>query len=315
MSTGTWPTSTPRPAEPGTGTTGGSGVAAGHEVAAELESARPVPGPPLISFLSDFGTSDEFVGVVHAVLARHAPAARVIDLTHHIPAHDVRAGALTLWRAAPWVTPGVILAVVDPGVGTARRAVAVRTERAVLVGPDNGLLLPATLRLGGATEVVELAGNPDAPGATFAGRDVFAPAAARAALTTPFGQIGGLGTPVDPAGLAGEAVPAPVSEDGGLRAEVLWVDHFGNAQINATPSELQAAGLDGGPVRLELESITLAVEVVRAYGDIGGPGRVALVVDSYGMLSICADGHPVATELGLRPGSPVRLRREQLHPR
>ena len=163
-----------------------------------------------IAFLSDFGTTDEFVGVVHAVLATHAPAADRIDLTHQIPAHDIRAGALTLWRAAPWLVPGVILGVVDPGVGTERRAVAIEVaggvagahpsgahsgdqtagahpapSPTVLVGPDNGLLLPAAHLLGPITAAVELPPNPDAPGATFAGRDVFAPADGRAAAGTP----------------------------------------------------------------------------------------------------------------------------------
>src|SRR5712692_4781304 len=133
-----------------------------------------------ISFLSDYGLADEFVGVVHSVIRSIAPHAAVIDISHEIPPHDVRAGSLTLVRAVQYLAPGVVLAVVDPGVGTDRRAVAVEAGDGdrVFVGPDNGLLAPAVAMCGGADRAVELT-NPDyqlaAPGPTFAGRDVFAP--------------------------------------------------------------------------------------------------------------------------------------------
>src|SRR5690606_25732908 len=130
-----------------------------------------------ITFLSDYGTADEFVGVVHAVIRSIAPHVHVIDLTHEIPAYDVRAGSLTLGRAVQYLCPGVVLAVVDPGVGTPRRGIAVEVGggQSYLVGPDNGLLASAVALCGGATAVVELNSAEHqlpAPGATFAGRDV-----------------------------------------------------------------------------------------------------------------------------------------------
>ncbi|HET6964602.1 MAG TPA: SAM-dependent chlorinase/fluorinase [Acidimicrobiales bacterium] len=262
-------------------------------------SATPAPR---IAFLSDFGTADEFVGVVHAVLSAHAPSAARIDVTHHIPAHDIQAGALTLWRAAPWLAPGVILGVVDPGVGTERRAVAIEVAEAgtVLVGPDTGLLLPAAHRLGPVTGAVELPPEPTAPGATFAGRDIFAPAAGRAAAGAPLQD---LGEPLDPATLRGEAVPEPgLGKAGEVDAQVLWVDHFGNAQLNATPAHTGT-----GPLQVHSPHREALLRVVPSYGAIA-PDEVALVVDSYGYLSISAPRRSAAHLWGLHPGDAVRLR-------
>jgi hypothetical protein len=256
----------------------------------------------LISFLSDYGLEDEFVGVVHRVIAAHATGVTVIDVTHQIPAHDIGAGALTLWRTAPWLVPGVILAVVDPGVGTSRRAVAVEVADAgaMLVGPDNGLLLPAATSLGSLTAAVELPVTP-VRGTTFAGRDVFAPAAARLATGA---RLDSLGPPLDPAGLAGAPIPAPQPiPDGGLRARVLWVDRFGNAELNVGPDDLGrlsdgvilVAGQHHGPARL-----------VSAYAALD-PGEVGLVTDSYGLLSVSCREAPAAARLGLKTGDSVWL--------
>ncbi|MDE3206994.1 MAG: SAM-dependent chlorinase/fluorinase [Acidobacteriota bacterium] len=269
-----------------------------------------------MSFLSDFGLDDEFVGVVHAVCDRVAPGVTVIDVTHGVPAHDVRAGALTLWRAVPWLVPGVVLGVVDPGVGTARRAVAltVAAAGATLVGPDNGLLIPAAHRLGPITEAVEIVpdaglGPPGDWGATFAGRDVFAPAAARAALGVALDRIG---TAVDPASLAGEPVPRPTRSGDVVHAEVLWVDRFGNAQLNATAADLPAP--PAAEVLVEVGSRSWVGRLVGSYGDIA-PDPVAVVVDSYGHLSICCDRRSAAATYGLAVGQPVRLSRSERHPR
>ncbi len=247
--------------------------------------------------------------MVHAVLHRHAPSACVIDVTHQVPAHDVRAGALTLWRAAPWLAPGVvpsvILGVVDPGVGTSRRAVAIEVAdaAAVLIGPDNGLLLPAAHRLGPITAAVEL--HPPAappPGATFAGRDQFAPAAGRMAGGAALPEVG---IPIDPSTLAGDPVPAPVITQGGIEAEVLWVDRFGNAQLNATPADTGP-----GPFVLEVGGRPpLPARLVGSYGAIA-PDQVALVIDSYGFLSVCSARRPAAAELGLAAGHRIHLSRD-----
>src|SRR5919199_3156705 len=139
-----------------------------------------------LTFLSDYGLADEFVGVVHAVIARICPDARVIDIGHGVARHDVAGGARILARALPYAAPGVHLAVVDPEVGGRRRALALRTkdEDRLLVGPDNGLLLPAAERFGGVAEAVDVSASPwrlEPVSATFHGRDVFAPVAARLA--------------------------------------------------------------------------------------------------------------------------------------
>lgn len=258
-----------------------------------------------VTFLSDYGLADEFVGIVHCVVADLAPHARVIDLTHQIPRHDVRAGALALARAIQYVPSGVVLAVVDPGVGTERRGVAVEVAggEGVLVGPDNGLLAPAVAMAGGATRAVVLT-NPayalEAPGATFAGRDVFAPAAAHLCNGV---ALEDLGAPVDPVSLLPGVVPVPREEDGEVVAEVLWVDHYGNAQLNVGPEDVEGWG---ERIRLRLPETTRTATRAAAYGELG-PGAVGLVLDSYGLLSVALDRRSAADELGLAAGDAVRL--------
>src|SRR6478752_8346790 len=196
-----------------------------------------------VSFLSDWGLRDEFVGVVKGVLRDLAPHVHVIDLTHEIAPFDVRAGSLALARSISYLPTGIVLAVVDPGVGTARRAVAIEVAggEGVLVGPDNGLLAPAVAMAGGAERAVELT-NPEyqlaAPGATFAGRDVFAPAAAHICNGVDLSE---LGPDVDAALLLPATVPLPRDDGDAVVAEVLWVDRFGNCQLNVGPDDLPAA--------------------------------------------------------------------------
>ena len=258
-----------------------------------------------ITFLSDYGTGDEFVGVVHSVIRSIAPHVTVIDLTHDVPPHDVRAGSLTLGRAVQYLCPGVVLAVVDPGVGTARRAIAVEVGggQGYLVGPDNGLLASAVAICGGVTAAVELTSTEHqlpAPGATFAGRDVFAPAAAHLCNGVPLHE---LGTPIDPHTLRPGLIPLPREEDGAIVAEVLWVDRYGNCQLNVDPDEVAHLG-DRVQLRWGDDSRT----AVRSdtYEGIDG-ATVGLVTDSYGMLAICMDRRSAAGELGLAVGTEVRL--------
>jgi S-adenosyl-L-methionine hydrolase (adenosine-forming) len=263
--------------------------------------------PPVVSFLSDYGLTDEFVGVCKAVVLRAAPAARIIDVTHGIPPFDVRAGALALARSAQYLPAGVVLAVVDPGVGTDRRAVAVEVETGYLVGPDNGLLAPAVAMLGGAVQVVSLT-NPEyqleAPGATFAGRDIFAPAAGYLAAGT---SIELLGERVDPMSLVPGMVPLPTDEGGRTSGEVLWIDRYGNAQLNIDPGDLVALGVEpGGSVEVRCGDDRRTGRWVSSYAD-AGPFEVAVVVDSYGLVSLTLNRRPAAEELGLRPGSAVTL--------
>jgi S-adenosylmethionine hydrolase len=263
--------------------------------------------PPVVSFLSDYGLTDEFVGVCKAVVLRAAPSAQIIDVTHGIPPFDVRAGALALARSIQYLPPGVVLAVVDPGVGTERRAVAVEVESGFLVGPDNGLLAPAVAMLGGASRVVSLT-NPEyqleAPGATFAGRDIFAPAAGYLAAGT---ALEALGEPIDPLSLVPGTVPLPKDEGGRAEGEVLWVDRYGNAQLNIDPGDLAALGVEpGGPLEIRCGQDRRTGRWVGSYAE-AGPFELAVVVDSYGLVSLTLDRRPAAEELGLRAGSAVTL--------
>jgi S-adenosylmethionine hydrolase len=261
-----------------------------------------------ISFLSDYGHGDEFVGVVHSVIRSIAPAVRVLDVTHAIEPYNVRAGGLALARAAQYLVPGVVVAVVDPGVGTARRPVAVEVGQgqSYLVGPDNGLLAPAVALVGGATDAVVL-DRPDyqlaSPGTTFDGRDVFAPTAAHLCNGVLLRE---LGTVIDPVHLLPGILPvSELASDGSLRAEVLWVDRFGNAQLNLDPEQLdgwpdavRVARADGGSSRVARR--------VASFAEVG-TGAVGLLVDSYGLIGLVVDRASAATELGLGEGDQVTL--------
>jgi S-adenosyl-L-methionine hydrolase (adenosine-forming) len=257
---------------------------------------------PTISFLTDYGLADEFVGVVKGVIRQLAPDASVVDVSHGVAAHDVRAGSLTLSRAVQYLPDGVVLAIVDPGVGTHRRAIAVEVNnddcRLVFVGPDNGLLAPAVAMAGGATRAFELS-NTDlhlhAPGATFAGRDIFAPVAARLAAGMPIEECG---APIDPNTLLPGVLPLSRLEDNMLFAEVLWVDHFGNAQLNVDPEELVPFG-DVVSIRFGgVDGRARSARLARAYGELR-TGEIGLVIDSYGLISVSLDRASAAKELGL----------------
>ena len=255
-----------------------------------------------ISFMTDYGTADEFVGLVKAVVRDLAPHVGFVDLTHHVPAFDVRAGALTLARSIQYLPSGIVLGVVDPGVGTDRRAIAIEVAggEGILVGPDNGLLAPAVALAGGAERAVVL-DNPEfhlaAPGATFAGRDVFAPVVAHLCNGTDLFE---LGSPIDAGELLPSVVPLPRLEQGALVCEVMWVDHFGNAQLNVGPSDLvEAWGPGWGErVRVQIGDEMRSMPIVGAFGELAtsAPG---LVLDSYGMLAIALDRYSAATELGI----------------
>src|ERR1700728_1487454 len=182
--------------------------------------------PPVITFLSDYGQLDEFVGVCHGVMVRRCPNARIIDLTHSIPRHDVRSGAIVLRSALPFLPAGVHLAVVDPGVSAvgrhARRCVAIRTvdEDHVLVGPDNGLLMPAAERLGGGAEAVDIGESPERlepVSRTFHGRDIFAPVAAALAAGA---SLLAVGDPLPVAQLRRFGLPTAHLANGALTVHV-----------------------------------------------------------------------------------------------
>ncbi|MCB1258552.1 MAG: SAM-dependent chlorinase/fluorinase [Microthrixaceae bacterium] len=258
-----------------------------------------------ISFLSDYGRTDEFVGVVHSVIRQLAPQVRVIDITHDIPQCDVRAGGLTLGRSAQYLAPGVVVAVVDPGVGTHRRAVAIEVDggQSVLVGPDNGILAAAVAVAGGATRAVHLT-NPDyqlaTAGSLFDGRDVFAPAAAHLCNGVPILE---LGEEISTSSLLPGTLPIPERTDDGMIVQVLWIDHFGNVQLNADPGEVAEMG-DVFEVRTDARSRT--VRRHDAFEEVG-LGVVGLVLDSYGALSLVCNQASAAEELGLNDGDSLTL--------
>ncbi len=313
------------------------------------------PPSPAVFFLSDFGNADEFVGVVHAVLHRLAPAVSVIDLSHEIPPFDVGSGAAMLARSVPHLGAGVVLAVVDPGVGTDRRAVAIRVRagdggppapspgRAVpdrprwLVGPDNGLLVPAAVALGGTDMVVALLptnrwrgeaavgadpADRSGLGPSFDGRDLFAPAAAHLVSG---GDPVAIGTTLDPGSLSTGADPAlddlSENETGAAGSVVLtsatWIDRFGNVQLRLRPQVLEDRGLlcgdlawvavvDGSELgRSALEGgvpggggPAVAVRRVESFGALAR-GEMGLMVDANGQVALVLDQASAAHRLGL----------------
>ncbi len=261
-----------------------------------------------ISFLSDFGTSDEFVGVVHGVLAKLAPESPVVDIGHGFPRGNVKTAALALTRAIQYLPEGVCLAVVDPGVGTSRRALAADTPWGFFVGPDNGLLSPAVAMVGGASRIVSIE-NPEAmipsPGETFHGRDVFAPAAAL--LATGEATLDELGPDISGDELTPMLLPLTETKDGLVSGEAWWVDVFGNVQTNIAPEELAGVGLaPGQTVTVKVGSTIHTIPWVTSYGDVA-EGETLLHVDSVGLIAIAVRGGRADDELNLAEGVSVSL--------
>jgi S-adenosyl-L-methionine hydrolase (adenosine-forming) len=261
-----------------------------------------------ISFLSDFGERDEFVGVVHGVLAKLAPESRVIDVGHGFPRGNVRAAALALTRAIQYLPEGVCLAVVDPGVGTSRRALAAETSWGTFVGPDNGLLSPAVAMVGGATRIVSIE-NPEAmipsPGETFHGRDVFGPAAALIAAGE--AALEDLGPVVSDDGVVPLLLPLTEVEGSIVSGEAWWVDTFGNVETNIAPEDLEKIGVArGGALTVKVGSTLHTVPWVTSYGDVA-EGETLVHVDSVGLMALAVRGGSAAEELNLAEGVSVSL--------
>jgi len=262
----------------------------------------------VITFLSDFGLQDDFVGTCHGVMKRIAPEAEVIDITHGIPPQQVLQGALVLCNTLPYMPTGVHLAVVDPGVGSHRRPLALHAaDGRFLVGPDNGLLLPAADALGGVAEAHELA-NPayalDSVSRTFPGRDLFSPAAAHLSLGVPLAE---LGPPIDPAALVRLDVPVPEVGRNRIRASILYVDHFGNIQLNLKRHHLEDAGvLPGVTVELELALDRYYATAARTFAD-ARPGDIILYEDSYSNIAIAISGGSAAELFGVSADQEVRI--------
>jgi S-adenosylmethionine hydrolase len=263
-----------------------------------------------IVFLSDYGLEDEFAGVCRAVLARISPASPIIDLTHSIPPHDIFRGALVLAKAVRYLpSDAVVLAVVDPGVGTGRRPIAVQTkDRArLLVGPDNGLLSMAWAEEGGVSRAVVI-GSPDVVleplSATFHGRDVFAPAAAHLASGMSLERVG---PPVELSSLVVLKVTEPQVSPSGIDCEVLGVDRFGNVQLSARTEHLAAGGLDAAPMlHVACRGRGAAGRRAATFAEVI-PGEMAVIVDSGGWVAVVVNRGSAAEALGLAPGDPVTL--------
>jgi S-adenosyl-L-methionine hydrolase (adenosine-forming) len=262
----------------------------------------------IITFLTDFGLQDDFVGTCHGVIKRIAPEAEIVDITHGIGATQVLQGALVLANTLPFMPEGVHLAVVDPGVGTDRREVALRGgDGRLYVGPDNGLLVPAAERLGGIEGAWELE-NPvyrlEPVSATFHGRDIFAPAAAHLARGLDPGE---LGPELAPALLVRLEVPAPVTGDGFIRAHVLIVDRFGNVQLNLTAADLAVAGIEPGTqVEVEIGLQRFYAAAARTFADVR-PGDIVLYEDAYGNIALAINVGNAAEMLSARPGEAVGI--------
>ena len=260
--------------------------------------------------MTDYGTDDDFVGVCHGVIASIAPEARIIDLTHGIPRGAVRQGALVLRNTLPFMPAGVHVAVVDPQVGTERRAVALRChDGRLLIGPDNGLLSLASERAGGVELAVDVTRSPhrlEPVSATFHGRDVFAPVAAHLAAGA---TLADAGEPLDPETLAQVQLPAPrVGQDGTMVAHALAADRFGNVALNVSHEALAGTGLTlGGEVEIEVGGKPFLATFAATFADVPA-GELMVYEDAYRMLAVAINRGDAGATLGIEPDDEVRLR-------
>jgi S-adenosylmethionine hydrolase len=264
-----------------------------------------------ITFLTDFGLEDDFVGTCHGVLKQIAPDTQIIDITHGIRPGHVLQAALMLANTLPYMPAGVHLAVVDPGVGSGRRPLALRDgEGRLYVGPDNGLLIPAADRFGGVVEAHELA-NPeyalDSVSRTFHGRDLFSPAAAHLSLGVALDQ---LGPPVDPEELVRLDLPQPEVGQSRIRAVVLGVDRFGNVALNLAREHLDSVSIVPG-MRVELAARGNRYYAVAARTFADAPaGELILYEDSYRNVAIAVSRGSAAAVLGVEEGAEILIQIE-----
>jgi S-adenosylmethionine hydrolase len=258
-----------------------------------------------ISFLSDYGQRDEWVGVCHGVIERIASGATVIDIAHDLPPADVRHAAFVLENALPFLPHGIVMAVVDPGVGSKRRGIALRSRSGtLLVGPDNGLLWPAAQAAGGVDSAVDVSATPfrlDPVSATFHGRDVFAPVAAHLALGAAPEDAGNA---IDHQALVRLHAAAPEMDGETLRAEVRLVDRFGNVQLQARAQDMERAGLRLGAG----VNVAGRFEATRGrtFTDVAA-GELVVYEDSSGWIAAAVNGGSAAAALAVGTGSPLTL--------
>ena len=262
----------------------------------------------IVTLLTDYGRDDDFVGVCHGVIRGIHPGAEIVDITHGIARHDVREGALVLRNSLPYLPVGVHVAVVDPQVGTERRAVAVRcADGRILVGPDNGVLSLAWERAGGAVEAIDISRSQfrlEPVSATFHGRDVFAPVAARLASGAEMLEAG---DPIDPAELVAHALPAATVSDGVATAHAILLDRYGNVALDLGHAELLELGLTlGARVGVEAAGGSREAVVVQTFADVG-EGELLLYEDAWGALALAVNRGDAAAELGLGVDDEVRI--------
>ena len=264
----------------------------------------------IVSLLTDYGYDDEFVGICHAVIRGIAPDVPIVDLTHGIERYGVREGAIVLRNSLPYLPPGVHVAIVDPQVGTERRGVALRTaEGRVLVGPDNGLLSLAWEGFGGVVEAVDISRSPhrlEPVSATFHGRDIFAPVAARLATGA---ELADAGQHLDPDELRALVLPRPEISEGEVVAHVLVIDRFGNASLDVGHADLAGSGLSlGKGVEISVAGGERFIAMfAQTFADVK-PGDVILYEDAYRSLAIAVNRGDAAAALRLAPDATVTLR-------
>lgn len=272
---------------------------------------------PLISLLTDFGSRDPSAGIMRGVVLGIAPEALIVDISHDVDDYAVADGALLLWCALPYMPIGSHVAVVDPGVGTERRGVALETARGdYLIGPDNGLLIPAATRLGGIVRAHLLenaAYRLPVVSSSFHGRDLFAPAAAHLALGVPL-EV--LGPPLDPMGLVALDWPEPWIGDGELATSAIYVDTFGNVKLSALAPELEEALVSARSAgRLELfaghpdipTTPSREISWATTFGDVP-VGEPLILADSYGRLTLAVNQGSAAEVLNVAAGAEVWIR-------
>ena len=260
-------------------------------------------GPKLVTFLSDYGLEDEFVGVCHGVMLRIAPDLRIVDINHNVMRQDVRQGSVVLQQSIRFLPEATHLAVVDPGVGSDRMAVAVvASSGQVFVGPDNGLLIPAAEQAGKIEAAYHLVNEEyflTPISQTFQGRDVFAPAAAHIAGGV---EPADLGPPVPPEELVRIEIPEAWIHDDHLHAEVLQVDRFGNLQLNVGREQLAEVRLDNRDrLEVRLEGHRIGVAFGRNFAEVGD-GEFVLIEDSYNHLSLAINKGDARERWRANPG-------------
>jgi S-adenosylmethionine hydrolase len=266
-----------------------------------------------ITFLSDYGLEDEFVGVCRGVVKRFAPEVEILDIAHGIPPQDVSAGATVLAQAVRYMPPAVHLAIVDPGVGTPRRAVVIVTGSGpLLVGPDNGVLSLAADALGGATQAFAITNEAlflESPSRTFHGRDIFAPVAARLALGMPLEEVG---PPVPVKDLIRIDMPGARVDDDHIHSRVVQIDHFGNLALNFGRSELEGIGvLLGDAIEVRVGGRSFKAPYSQAFSEVKKGGLI-LLEDSHRHLMLAINMGNARETLEARRGDPVIIARVQI---